>query len=1303
MTNTKNTNKPLFSQHYLDYRIQELPEWQLDLKAEFADLKNLYLSKKAILATLNEAQTEDIFIKPALEILGFKYIPQVISRGQGRAERPDYALFLNESERDTAYSFQNNETAFYSRVLVIAEAKYWQRPLSKISANDQRDIFKNTNPSFQISSYLSGTNVDWGILTNGREWRLYYRQASSTATEFYPVDLVELLETEDIEQFKYFWLFFRSAAFAKDSYNKNFLERVRAGSTTYATQVGNELKTLVFDQIFPDLARGFIVDAMRRGKTVEPKQIYAATLSFLYKLLFLLYAEARNLLPITTAYRDYSLIKITQEIAASLDKQRTLSETSTKIYQSLLGLFEIVDRGDKALAVPRYNGGLFHFDFHEIGDREDYPENYFLSEHQISDAILFPALDKLARFEKLPIDYSFLGVRQLGSIYEGLLEYRLIIEDEKTAKVHLENDKGERKATGSYYTPDYIVKYIVSHTLKPILEERKQRFADLMTQINQLHEKMIDGRLGIQSRNGLQKDLQRLERQAKNTLLDIKICDPAMGSGHFLVEAVDYLTDELINILNEYPEHNPILEMLGKTRNSILENLQQQGINIDINLDDNQLLQRVVMKRCIYGVDLNPMAVELAKVSLWLHFFTIGAPLSFLDHHLRCGNSLIGTTAREAEANMMREESGQLSLLTGPFVGLLRAAEIMRGVSTLSDATFAEVETSERLFKEFDQAAKPFKRLLDIYVSQFFGVKQAKNFLERFGINAINAKFENMNAADIAVYEEARRLFDQKRFFHWDLEFPEVFIDLESASWKENPGFDAVIGNPPYGSTYKDYTNAKLQYISNTVISKDIYLFFIELSLDIIFQIGTIGLITPNTWMTLESGCDFRKLVLQTTQLIKIAEFRSAFQDAIVETAALIASKDVNSCKNTEVLNFANQEIITRYFRLTSEWLLNEGYVIDYYLNMEEISILNKSINQCIKLEELVNICGGTKLYQKGKGNPPQTQLVVKEKPYTSNKLLPDFEPLITGGDIQKYVTQNELIYVKYGVWLAEPRNESIFRNQKIIVRRTDDSIIASIDCDLRICQNSVHCLLKKQDSIFSDYFLLSILNSFYIKWWYQKKNFQMVGKPFAEVKVIYLSRIPVPKISFTTPAEKRQTYLENTINLYQQYQINHNPNILLSQIDHHLNQEPEQADVIHDFLAYLAEQMIELNKQKQTEIKGFLTWLARLIGTEIDNLTNKSKIQNYLGDYYKQKQADNHLTLDELIDILKKNKKKLKIDISGRKEQETLAKEYQASLNTLLPIKKQLKQCDWLIDEIVYKLYKLTPEEKAIIEGENN
>ena len=289
-----------------------------------------------------------------------------------------------------------------------------------------------------------------------------------------------------------------------------------------------------------------------------------------------------------------------------------------------------MDRGDAGLGVPRYNGGLFHFDFSESSDQAEYRANHFLFRFKLSDAVLAPVLDKLARFEGQPIDYSFLGVRQLGSIYEGLLEYRVVIADAAAGLVHLETDKGERKSTGSYYTPDYIVKYIVSHTLKPILAGRQARFGELMAQISQIHSQLQDKRLGDQSRNGLGKDLKRLEREAQSTLLDIKVCDPAMGSGHFLVEAVDYLTDELIRILTQYPDHNPVLEMLEQTRSSILQNLEQQGITINPDrLEPTQLLQRVVMKRCIYGVDLNLMAVELAKVSLWLHSFTIGAPLSF--------------------------------------------------------------------------------------------------------------------------------------------------------------------------------------------------------------------------------------------------------------------------------------------------------------------------------------------------------------------------------------------------------------------------------------------------------------------------------------------------------------------------------------------------------------------------------------------------------------------------------------------------------------------------------------------------
>ncbi|BAZ83945.1 Eco57I restriction-modification methylase domain-containing protein [Dolichospermum compactum] len=1350
MTDAKNINKPLFSQHYLDYRLQESPEWQLDIKLDFEKLKNLYLSKKAILPTLNEAQTEDVFIKPVLDILGFSNIPQVVTRGKGRAERPDYALFANETERDTAYSFQNNETAFYGRVLVIAEAKYWERPLSKVSANDKRDIFKNENPSFQISSYLTGTGVDWGILTNGREWRLYYRQASSTATEFYPIDLVELLETEDLEKFKYFWLFFRSAAFEKDSYNKNFLERVREGSTTYATQVGNELKTLVFEQIFPDLAGGFVADAIRRGKTGEPKQIYAATLSFLYKLLFLLYAEARNLLPITTAYRDYSLIKITQEIAESVDKQRTLSQTSTKIYKSLLSLFEIVDRGDSALEVPRYNGGLFHFDFHEAEDIKDYPDNYFLYEYQLSDAVLFPAIDKLARFEKLPIDYSFLGVRQLGSIYEGLLEYRVVIEDGNNGKVHLENDKGERKATGSYYTPDYIVKYIVSHTLKPILEERKQKFADLMTQISQLHEKIADGRLGVQSRNGLQKDLQRLERKSTNTLLDIKICDPAMGSGHFLVEAVDYFTDELITILNEYPQHNPVLEMLEQTREGILANLQQQGITIDVNkLEDTQLLQRVVMKRCIYGVDLNPMAVELAKVSLWLHSFTIGAPLSFLDHHLRCGNSLIGTTAREAEANMMKEESGQLNLLTGPFVGLLRAAEIMRGVSTLSDATFAEVETSERLFKEFDQAAKPYKRLLDIYVSKYFGLKRADHFLRVYGTNAINANSEKMDAADIAVYEDARKLFDQKRFFHWDLEFPEVFIDLEDATWKDNSGFDAVIGNPPYDvlaeKERKENLTHLIKYINDNEIFKnslsgkiDLYRLFISRSIYLISQRGFIGLIVPMSLLGDQQTSRLRQYLLQNNQILKINAFPQKddpnmriFREAKLPTCIIFLKNhsDQNQEIRVEVHPHNLLEEISGKFSCSFNEIAaldDNSFCIPLLSSENEVKILKRfspqvgiqkmrdilptyqgEINETT-MNDLISINPnhGYRIFRGG--NVQRYEVIPEPKQGISKYIDVNLYNNNIGGERVSHTTQSRIGY---------QRNAALDSRKRLI--------FAPLPTPCYCFDSISYFLIEDRNQAFA---LLSILNSQLLEW-----RFSLTSTN-NHVSTSEIAVLPVPKISFTTPPEKRQAYLENTINLYQQFQNNQNADILLTHIIlhlssgkelvivflyplliqiglhqlgslllqnfYHIHQQPSEADVIHDLLAYLAEQMIELNKQKQTETKGFLTWLERLIGTDIDNLTNKSKIQNYLGDYYKQNQGDNHLTLDELIVILKKNQKKLKIDPTARKEQETLEREYQSSLNTLLPIKKQLKQCDWLIDEIVYRLYGLTEEEKAIIQG---
>lgn len=1318
-------NKPLFSQHYLEHRLPDSGEWQEDVSVVFCRLESLYQQKKAILPTLNEAQTEAELIQPILEILGFSYIPQVSSRGKGRSERPDYALFATENDRYQAYALQNNERAFYSQVLAIAEAKYWQRSLSDVSKNDQRDIWKNSNPSFQITNYLTGTGVDWGILTNGREWRLYYRQASSIATEFYLVDLMELLEGGDRQKFPYFWLFFRQEAFIKDIHGQNFLERVREGSTTYATRVGNELKELVFDRIFPDISQGFV----SLNTDIQPDLLYEASLSLLYKLLFLLYAEARDLLPVRGDYRDYSLLQKTREIAVKIDRQQVFSGTSTGIYDALLSLFRIVDRGDANLAVPRYNGGLF--------DMEEGRVNCFLGQYKLSDAVLAPILDKLARFEGQPIDYSFLGVRQLGSIYEGLLEYRIVIEGES---VHLENDRGERKATGSYYTPDYIVKYIVSHTLKPILEQRARQFGDVMTEIATRRQESSDRRLGNLSQQGLEKELQRLEKKAITTLLDLKLCDPAMGSGHFLVEAVDYLTDELIQILNLYPEDNPVLTMLETTRQNIIDNLRQQGIILDSpTLEPTQLLQRVVMKRCIYGVDINPMAVELAKVSLWLHSFTVGAPLSFLDHHLRCGNSLIGTTAKDAEAAMIEEEGGQLTLLTGPFVGLLRAAEIMRGISTLSDATFAEVEASEQLFRDFDSQAKPYKRLLDVFLSRFFGVKTAIEFLQRYGGNISAINWDKLPRSDQGILDQAASLYKSKRFFHWDLEFPEVFIDLDSASWKDNPGFDAVIGNPPYVrqeglKDIKPFLKENYQSFHGVA---DLYVYFVEMGLLSLQQGGHLGLIISNKFMRANYGTKLRQFLTQQTTIKEIIDFGElpVFSEAATFPSILLIENNIVAQQNVLVskikslkFNSLIDVINDLSYYVCENSLSVEGWSLAKNQIAKIINKLNKdniSLAQYIQLQIFYGIKTGC-----------NEAFFIDQ--YTRSKLIESdpksaeiIKPLVVGDDIRKYeinYQENFLIFTRRGINIneypnikkhlekfkskLEPKPElhsgswqgrkagnykwyeiqdtvdywTFFEHPKIIY-----PVIAS----------SSRFMLDNQgyfpnDKCFiipcSDFYLLALLNS-KLLFNVTKLMVSVLGDEDAggrlELRSIHLQNIPIRKISFSTNSDRRQHSLEKLIKSYQEKQE------ILKEIEEHIRRE--ETDIVHDILSYLAEQMIEINREKQKEIKSFLRYLERIIGSAIDNLTNKSKIQNYLGDYQK---SEPHLSLDQLWEILKKNKKKITVNLLDRQIQETIEKEYQTSLDKLLPLKQQLSTIDELIDLIVYKLYGLSEEEIKIIEG---
>ncbi len=697
--------------------------------------------------------------------------------------------------------------------------------------------------------------------------------------------------------------------------------------------------------------------------------VFHGTLTFFYRLLFLLYAEARALLPVkeVRGYFEGSLAKLACDVAAvagdigddSADRIRKAYSTNAYgLYDRLRELFRVVDRGDADRNVPVYNGGLF---LTEVDPNDPSPEAQnarFLLANKIPDRYLALGLDLLARddddktFKRVFIDYKSLGVRQLGSIYEGLLEFRLRIATEKMAickgkkteeivpyaeakqrklkilpagkgksaaertlskgAVYLENDKRERKVTGSYYTPDYIVEFIVANTVGPVLAERMEHVRAQLREAQKALHRERDKAQALQRRSLKGDDPEHQaflkHRDVVDALFGIKVLDPAMGSGHFLVEAVDFITDRVLDFLNGFP-WNPVVYQLRETRETILHELEEQGVTVDAaKLTDVNLLKRHVLKRCIYGVDINPMAVELAKVSLWLDSFTLGAPLSFLDHHLKCGNSLIGASVEEVNQVI---RAGQLSLLSGTrFEGMKQAVAGMIHIGELSDVTAAQVRESRDEFKRASDAMAPAKRLLDVYTSQWFG--NALGSKKKFAANpaleflrdaaseawATNPDSAKLTSQSRAAARTAVTAAGEKWFFHWELEFPEVFYGPQPGTTQKierepDAGFDAVIGNPPWirqETIQTDKAALAAQFTAVFDSVADIYVFFLARGLTVIAPQRLLGMIVPNKWHRAAYGEKLRRLLAEGEQPVAIVDFGHApvFPDADTFPCVLI-------------------------------------------------------------------------------------------------------------------------------------------------------------------------------------------------------------------------------------------------------------------------------------------------------------------------------------------------------------------------------------------------------------------------------
>ncbi len=475
----------------------------------------------------------------------------------------------------------------------------------------------------------------------------------------------------------------------------------------------------------------------------------------------------------------------------------------------------------------------------------------------MGDQHLQQAIDKLARVEGQFVDYRDLAERHLGTIYEGLLEFHLeqAEQSEDGWTIELKTAKGERKASGSYYTPDYIVKYMVEETLGPVLSR-------VVAEATTDHERIA-------------------------AVLGVKVLDPAMWSGHFPVEATEYIARFLVEHIEQPPSDT--------------------GGEADL-----AYWRRRVVQSCIYGVDLNPLAVDLAKLSLWLATVAKDRPLSFLDHHLRCGNSLVGAhfaDLRIQTAGTQKKGGKKAQLAQGIAVDQLAlfdeeslrqvvtsAVDMMELIESSPSQTLADVKGQEETYSKLrQQLIGKYSLLANLVSAASFGLtidpalwKPLADYAT--GRSAIALpQFGTWLQAATASAEEYH-------FFHWELEFPEVFFNHSGHHKDAAAGFDVVIGNPPYVrqeelGLLKPYFAAVYPETYRGVA--DLYVYFYQQGLRLTRAGGRMSYIVTNKWMRAGYGEPLRAFFAREGVLELIIDFGHApiFEDADVFPCILVLEK----------------------------------------------------------------------------------------------------------------------------------------------------------------------------------------------------------------------------------------------------------------------------------------------------------------------------------------------------------------------------------------------------------------------------
>jgi hypothetical protein len=619
------------------------------------------------------------------------------------------------------------------------------------------------SPHALVQEYLNKTEHLWAIATNGLRWRLLRDSSLMTRLTYIEFDLEQILNGENFAEFSLFYRLFHRSRLPQtaDDGDKCLLEYYHQESLQQGGRVRDKLRDGV-EKALTQLGNGFLQHlnsenlrqklATKNGLT--PQGYYRQLLRLIYRLLFLMVAESRNLLLIgadpekARIYLEYYSI---ERLRAFAERPRSPKEGFQDIWQGLRVTFKLFDENwrGQLLDLSPLNGDLFGS--HTLTD---------LDNCGIDNSDLLTAIRYLSLYEDKGqlrrVNYTALDVEELGSVYESLLDFHPQVRDNQGIYQFNLVFGSDRKTTGSYYTPPQLVKQLIKTALEPVITEKLKNATS-----------------------------------PEQGLLTLKVIDPACGSGHFLLAAARRIGVELAKVRTG--ETQPTPETL-------------------------RIATRDVIQNCIYGVDLNPLAVDLCKVALWIEGFSPGKPLSFLDHRIKCGNSLVGvldlnclnegipdaafkpvTGDDQKLATKLKKENknqrgtdlqGQLSIFNNLDSTRDDYIKNLRHLGEIKETTPQEVREKQQQYlksRENQQWWRDYSAC-NLWTAAFFMALTEQN-LQLLPTNGALLQLLQGNLSHEKLVTAANKLSEDKGFFHWCLEFPEIF---------DNGGFDCVLGNPPW-------------------------------------------------------------------------------------------------------------------------------------------------------------------------------------------------------------------------------------------------------------------------------------------------------------------------------------------------------------------------------------------------------------------------------------------------------------------------------------------------------------------------